>query len=95
MDTVLTVTEDAFEKILLVRDREDDANELSLWIEVTGVDAFGKFGYDLWLAPVQRRRRGRCHRAHGGITSRSRGRASRRYAEQLSTARAIWPPAGS
>jgi Fe/S biogenesis protein NfuA len=68
MDTVLTVTDDALEKILLVRDREDDANQLSLWIEVTGVDAFGKFGYDLWLAPVSDAVEGDAIEAHGGIT---------------------------
>ena len=67
MDTVLTVTDEAVEKILLVRDREDDAGDLSLWIEVTGVDAFGKFGYDLWLAPASDAVEGDAIEAHGGF----------------------------
>ena len=64
---VLTVTEDAIEKILLVRDREDDAADLSLWIEVTGVDALGRFGYDLWLAPSSDAVDGDVVETHGGV----------------------------
>jgi Fe/S biogenesis protein NfuA len=67
MEPVLTVTDEAIEKILLVRDREDDANQLSLWIEVTGVDALGRFQYDLWLAPQSDARPGDVTEEHGGI----------------------------
>ena len=67
MEKVLTVTDEAIEKILLVRDREDDADELSLWIEVTGVDAFGRFGYDLWLAPASDAVEGDASETHGGV----------------------------
>lgn len=67
MEMVLTVTEDAIEKILLVRDREDDASDLSLWIEVTGVDALGRFGYDLWLAPSSDAVDGDVVETHSGV----------------------------
>jgi Fe/S biogenesis protein NfuA len=67
METVLKVTDEAIEKILLVRDREDDAADLSLWIEVTGVDPLGRFGYDLWLAPAGDAGEGDVSEEHSGI----------------------------
>ncbi len=67
MEPVLTVTPNALEKILLVRDREEDAADLSLWIEVTGVDPLGRFGYDLWLAPASDAGEGDVTEQHGEV----------------------------
>ncbi len=67
METVLTVTPEAIEKILLVRDREPDASDLSLWVEITGVDPLGRFSYDLWLAPATDAAEGDVVEEHGGV----------------------------
>jgi len=52
MEPILTVTPEALEKVELVRGREPDPAGLALWVEVTGRDRFGRFQYDLWLAPA-------------------------------------------
>lgn len=46
MDTVLTVTDAAVEKALLVRSREDDPERFALWVEVVGP------AFDLSLQPL-------------------------------------------
>jgi Fe/S biogenesis protein NfuA len=46
MDTVLTVTDAAVEKALLVRSREEEPERYALWVEVAGP------GYDLSLQPL-------------------------------------------
>jgi Fe/S biogenesis protein NfuA len=51
MDTVLTVTDAAIEKTVLVRDREADPERYALWVEVTGVRG-GEYEYDLSLQPL-------------------------------------------
>ncbi|HYX85396.1 MAG TPA: NifU family protein [Gaiellales bacterium] len=49
--TVLTVTDAAIEKAIMVRAREDDPERFALWVEV--LDAgFGRPGYDLYLQPL-------------------------------------------
>lgn len=51
MDRVLELTPEAIEKVLLVREREQDPERHALWIEVGGGFP-GTLSYDLWLAPA-------------------------------------------
>jgi Fe/S biogenesis protein NfuA len=51
VDTVLTVTDAAIEKAVLVRAREDDPDRFALWVEVAGVQG-GEYAYDLSLQPL-------------------------------------------
>jgi Fe/S biogenesis protein NfuA len=51
MAHVIELTPAAVEKVLMVREREDDPELHALWLEVTGRDVFGGTSYDLWLAP--------------------------------------------
>jgi Fe/S biogenesis protein NfuA len=67
VDTVLQVTGAAVEKILAVRGREDDAETLALWLEVSGV-VRGKFAYDLYLAPLDLAGEADAVEHHGDVT---------------------------
>jgi Fe/S biogenesis protein NfuA len=51
MEHVLELTPEAIEKVLLVREREQDPERHALWIEVGGGGFPGTLTYDLWLAP--------------------------------------------
>ena len=51
MDTVLTVTDAAVEKAVLVRAREAEPDRFALWVEVAGVQG-GEYAYDLSLQPL-------------------------------------------
>jgi Fe/S biogenesis protein NfuA len=51
VDTVLTVTDAAVEKAVLVRARETEPDRFALWVEVAGVQA-GEYSYDLSLQPL-------------------------------------------
>jgi len=51
MDTVLTVTDAAVEKAVLVRARETEPDRFALWVEVAGVQG-GEYAYDLSLQPL-------------------------------------------
>ncbi len=50
-EPILTITENAREKVLRVRANEADAERLALWLEVSGV-ANGKYRYDMYFQPV-------------------------------------------
>jgi Fe/S biogenesis protein NfuA len=52
VDRVLELTPGAVEKVLLVRDREDEPELHALWVEAAARDRFGRWTYDLWLAPA-------------------------------------------
>jgi Fe/S biogenesis protein NfuA len=65
---VLTVTAEALEKVELVRGREPDPAALALWVEVTGRDRFGRFQYELWLAPGGDAPDGSAIEQAGGLT---------------------------
>ncbi len=52
MDRVLELTPAAIEKVLLVREREQDPERHALWIEASGGGFPGALSYDLWLAPA-------------------------------------------
>jgi Fe/S biogenesis protein NfuA len=51
MAHVIELTPAAVEKVLMVREREQEPEQHALWLEVTGRDVFGNTSYDLWLAP--------------------------------------------
>jgi len=51
VETVLTVTDAAVEKAVLVRAREAEPERFALWVEVAGVQA-GEYAYDLSLQPL-------------------------------------------
>jgi Fe/S biogenesis protein NfuA len=48
VDEILTVTDAAVEKAILVRSREPEPERFALWVEVTGVQG-GEYAYDLSL----------------------------------------------
>jgi Fe/S biogenesis protein NfuA len=50
MEQILTVTDAAIEKAVMVRSREDDPARHALWVEVTG-SGFAQ-SYDLYLQPL-------------------------------------------
>ena len=50
METILTVTDAAIEKAVMVRSREDEPERHALWVEVVG-SGFQP-GYDLYLQPL-------------------------------------------
>ena len=50
METILTVTDAAVEKAVMVRSREDEPERHALWVEVVG-SGFQP-GYDLYLKPL-------------------------------------------
>ncbi|MGN6377912.1 MAG: NifU family protein [Gaiellales bacterium] len=52
MAHVIELTPAAIEKVLMVREREEQPAEHALWVEVSGQDMFGNLAYDLWLAPA-------------------------------------------
>jgi Fe/S biogenesis protein NfuA len=52
MESVMTVTEAAVEKAVMVRARETDPERYALWVEVVGVQA-GEYAYDLSLQPLE------------------------------------------
>jgi Fe/S biogenesis protein NfuA len=66
METVLQVTGAAVEKIVSVRAREEDADSLALWLEVSGV-VRGRFAYDLFLAPLELAGEADAVERHGGV----------------------------
>jgi Fe/S biogenesis protein NfuA len=51
VDEILTVTDAAVEKAILVRSREPEPERFALWVEVTGVQG-GEYAYDLSLQPL-------------------------------------------
>jgi len=51
VDEILTVTDAAVEKAILVRSREAEPERFALWVEVTGVQG-GEYAYDLSLQPL-------------------------------------------
>src|SRR3974390_2306552 len=51
MSDLLTITDEAREKVLEVRDAEPEADELVLWVEVSGVQA-GAFTYLMEFRPA-------------------------------------------
>jgi Fe/S biogenesis protein NfuA len=52
VETVMTVTDAAVEKAVLVRSRETDPDRYALWVEVAGVQG-GEYAYDLSLQPLE------------------------------------------
>jgi Fe/S biogenesis protein NfuA len=50
-EMVLNVTEVARQKVLRVRDNENEPETLALWLEIAGV-ANGKYKYDMYFQPV-------------------------------------------
>ena len=50
METILTVTDAAVEKAVMVRSREDEPERHALWVEVVG-SGF-QSSYDLYLKPL-------------------------------------------
>lgn len=50
METILTVTDAAIEKAVMVRSREDEPERHALWVEVVGSGL--QPGYDLYLQPL-------------------------------------------
>jgi Fe/S biogenesis protein NfuA len=50
---VLTVTDQARKKVLTLREGEPNADQLALWVEVTGV-AGGQFAYDMYFDTVDK-----------------------------------------
>jgi Fe/S biogenesis protein NfuA len=48
MDSMLTITDDALRTVLEVRDEEDDASGLALWLEISGVNG-SEYSYDLYF----------------------------------------------
>ena len=50
-EPILTITDNAREKVLRVRANEADAERLALWLEVSGV-ANGKYRYDMYFQPL-------------------------------------------
>jgi Fe/S biogenesis protein NfuA len=51
-DTILTVTDAAVEKAIMVRSREDDPERFALWVEVLDAGG-GRPSYDLYLQPLE------------------------------------------
>jgi Fe/S biogenesis protein NfuA len=51
MSDLLTITDEALEKVLEVRSSEPEADELALWVEVSGVQA-GAFTYLMEFRPA-------------------------------------------
>src|SRR4051794_41584340 len=45
MESVLRITDEAYDKVLYVRARERDAERYALWVEITGLQG-GDFVYD-------------------------------------------------
>ena len=66
VEHVLQVSGAAVEKIASVRSREEDADALALWLEVSGV-VRGKFAYDLYLAPLELAGEGDAVEHHGDV----------------------------
>ena len=50
MESILTVTDAAIEKAVMVRSREDEPERHALWVEVVGSGL--QPGYDLYLQPL-------------------------------------------
>jgi len=50
-EMVLTVTENARQKVLRVRANETEPEKLALWLEIAGV-ANGKYKYDMYFQPI-------------------------------------------
>src|SRR5688500_7360107 len=50
-EMVLTVTENARQKVLRVRANEPEPEKLALWLEIAGV-ANGKYRYDMYFQPI-------------------------------------------
>ena len=53
-DTVISVTPEALEKIIEIRDGEPDGEQLALMIEITGIQG-AQFAYDLAFGPADDR----------------------------------------
>jgi len=50
-EMVLNITDVARQKVLRVRDNEDEPEKLALWLEIAGV-AGGKYKYDMYFQPI-------------------------------------------
>jgi Fe/S biogenesis protein NfuA len=50
-EPILTITDNARQKVLRVRAAEPDPEKLALWLEVAGVQG-GKYKYDMYFQPV-------------------------------------------
>ena len=51
IDHVLTVTPEAIERVLEIRDADDDPGSMALRVEIVGVNG-NEYSYDLTLAPI-------------------------------------------
>lgn len=66
MEQIITVTDAAIEKAVMVRSREDDPARHALWVEVTG-SGFAQ-SYDLYLQPLDEAPPDACIEDHGRIS---------------------------
>jgi Fe/S biogenesis protein NfuA len=67
-EPILTVTDEALERILALRAEEDDAEALALWLEVSGVTSGGSdYAYDMFFEPVAELPDGVEVRHHGAL----------------------------
>jgi Fe/S biogenesis protein NfuA len=68
LEPILTVTDEALERILSLRAEEDDAEALALWLEVSGVTGGGAdYAYDMFFEPVAELPEGVEVRRHGSL----------------------------
>lgn len=65
-DPIITISDDALETILTVRDREPDAAELALSLAVTGIQGLD-FSYELTFIPTEDAGDGDALRMHGSL----------------------------
>jgi Fe/S biogenesis protein NfuA len=67
-EPIVTVTDEALERILSLRAEEDDADALALWLEVSGVTSGGSdYAYDMFFEPVAELPDGVEVRHHGAL----------------------------
>ncbi len=66
-ETVISVTPDALEKIIEIRDAEPDGEELGLMVEITGVRG-PQFSYDLAFGPIDDKGPDDVVEKHGDLT---------------------------
>ncbi len=66
-ETVITITEDALERIIEIRDQESDVEQFGLLIEITGLEG-AQFGYSLSFVPVAEKRESDHSEHHEDLT---------------------------
>ncbi len=66
-DTVMTISDEALERIIEIRDQESADEEFGLLIEITGLQGM-QFGYSLSFVPVNEKRETDHRETHGDLT---------------------------